>query len=123
MAISSVIPQIRTTNLEQSIDFYVNKLGLELEFRFQDFYAGIRAGTGRLHLKLVDDPDPSIDFVRQGDHLHLYFPTRDAARLAQTLKSRGVSLLTEPHSTDYTTSEFSILDDQGHTLFFSQSDE
>lgn len=121
MSVTQVIPQVRTTDIEESVDFYVNKLGFELDFRYGDFYAGIRAGEGRIHLKLVDDKDPSIDFVRQGDHLHLYFPTHDVLSTARELKARGVAFLTEPHDTDYSTNEFSLLDNQGHTLFFSES--
>ena len=72
MSVSGVISQIRTTDLDESIAFYTGKIGLELEFRFEDFYAGIRAGDQSFHLKLVDEKDPSIDFVSEGDHLHLY---------------------------------------------------
>ena len=77
MSVSGVITQIRTTDLDGSIDFYVSKLGLELEFRYQDFYAATKAGDQVFHLKLVDEKDPSIDFVSKGDHLHLYFTTND----------------------------------------------
>ena len=121
MPVTQVIPQIRTTDIEASIDFYVNRLGFELDFRYQDFYAGIKAGDGLFHLKLVDDTDPSIDFVRQGDHLHLYFPTNDVRAMAQNLKARGVAFLTELHDTDYSSSEFSIADNQGHILYFSEN--
>jgi catechol 2,3-dioxygenase-like lactoylglutathione lyase family enzyme len=81
MSISGVIPQLRTTNLAESISFYTVKLGLALDFQYEDFYAGIRAGGQRLHLKLVDDTDPSIAFVDQGEHFHdqghtLYFGER-----------------------------------------------
>jgi catechol 2,3-dioxygenase-like lactoylglutathione lyase family enzyme len=63
MAISGVIPPLRTTDLKSSIRFYTTKLGLQLEFQYQDFYAGIRAGNQVFHLKLVDEKDPSILFV------------------------------------------------------------
>ena len=60
--------QIRTTSLDASIDYYVSKLGFELDFRFEDFYAGIRVTDDlSIHLKLVDAPDPSIEFVQKGD--------------------------------------------------------
>ena len=72
MAISGVIPQLRTTDLRSSIRFYTTKLGLQLEFQYQDFYAGIRAGNQVFHLKLVDEKDPSIRFVEDGEHFHLY---------------------------------------------------
>lgn len=120
MSVIQIIPQIRTTDIEQSIDFYVNKLGFELGFRYEDFYAGINAGNGAIHLKLVDDKCPSIDFVRQGNHLHLYFPTEDVLETARNFKASGVTFLTEPHDTDYSRNEFSIVDNQGHVLHFAE---
>ena len=63
MQISSAISQLRTMDLSESIRFYTTKVGLTLEFQYQDFYAGIRAGGQLFHLKLVDEKDPSIEFV------------------------------------------------------------
>jgi catechol 2,3-dioxygenase-like lactoylglutathione lyase family enzyme len=54
MSSLSVTTQLRTTNLEESIEFYVSKLGLELGFRYEDSYAGINVGNQQFHLKLVD---------------------------------------------------------------------
>ena len=69
MEIEELVPQLRTTDLERAIHFYTRKLGFALSFRYQGFYAGIRCGDRMIHLKLVDDPDPGIDFVRSGQHL------------------------------------------------------
>jgi catechol 2,3-dioxygenase-like lactoylglutathione lyase family enzyme len=44
MLISRVTPQLRTCDLDASVRFYTEKVGLVLEFRYSDFYAGIRAG-------------------------------------------------------------------------------
>ncbi len=72
MQIVESAPQLRITDLERAIRFYTEKLGFVLAFRHQDFYAGVRCGEAMIHLKLVDDPDPGIDFVRSGQHLHVY---------------------------------------------------
>ena len=120
MAISSVIAQLRTTNLSQSIRFYTEKVGLTLEFQYQDFYAGIRAGNQVFHLKLVDEKDPSIAFVDKGDHFHLYFGTDDVQTVADMLKRNGVRLVKDVHDTPWGTRELAIKDDQGHTLYFGQ---
>jgi catechol 2,3-dioxygenase-like lactoylglutathione lyase family enzyme len=120
MAISSVITQLRTTNLSQSIRFYTEKVGLTLEFQYQDFYAGIRAGNQVFHLKLVDEKDPSIAFVDKGDHFHLYFGTDDVQAIADALKRNGVRLVKDVHDTPWGTRELAIKDDQGHTLYFGQ---
>jgi catechol 2,3-dioxygenase-like lactoylglutathione lyase family enzyme len=121
MTISSVIAQLRTTDLDESVRFYTEKIGLALEFRYEDFYAGIRAGSQVFHLKLVDSKDPSIKFVDDGEHFHLYFGTEDVAALAAMLKQRGIRLVRDVHATPWGTRELVIKDDQGHTLYFGQS--
>jgi catechol 2,3-dioxygenase-like lactoylglutathione lyase family enzyme len=121
MQISSAIAQLRTTDLAGSIHFYTTKVGLTLEFQYQDFYAGIRAGNQLFHLKLADEKDPSIEFVDEGEHFHLYLETDDAAAAAEALKRNGVRLVKDLHETAWGTREFVIKDDQGHTLYFGES--
>ncbi|MEP7044572.1 MAG: VOC family protein [Dokdonella sp.] len=121
MRISSAIAQLRTTDLAASIDFYITKIGLNLEFQYQDFYAGIRAGNQLFHLKLVDEKDPSIAFVDEGGHFHLYLETDDVAATAEALQRNGVQLVKDVHETAWQTREFVIKDDQGHTLYFGES--
>lgn len=120
MTISGVIPQLRTTDLDASIDFYVATLGFELAFRYQDFYAGIAVGNQAFHLKLVDTLDPSIEFVSVGGHLHLYFTTDDVDAEARRLTSRNVELWRDIQQTSWGTREFWVRDNQGHLLCFGQ---
>ena len=120
MRIMSVVPQLRTTNLAASVRFYTKMLGGTLEFQYEDFYAGIRLGNQVVHLKLVDEPDPSIAFVREGEHFDLYLETDDVATAAETLRPRGVQFARELHQTPWGTREFVIEDDQGHTLYFGE---
>ena len=120
MQISSAISQLRTTDLAESIRFYTTKVGLTLEFQYQDFYAGSRAGSQLFHLKLSDEKDPSIEFVDKGEHFHLYFETDDASAAA-ALKRSEVPLVKDVHETAWGTREFVIKDDQGHTLYFGES--
>jgi catechol 2,3-dioxygenase-like lactoylglutathione lyase family enzyme len=120
MPVTGVIPQLRTTDLRASLAFYTGRVGLTVEFRYEDFYAGVRAGEQVFHLKQVDTKDPSIDFVEHGGHLHLYLQTPDADAMAAELKARGVRLVEEVHDTPWRTRELVIHDDQGHTLYFGQ---
>jgi catechol 2,3-dioxygenase-like lactoylglutathione lyase family enzyme len=121
MQISSAIAQLRTTDLVESIRFYVTKVGLTLEFQYEEFYAGIRAGSQLFHLKLVDEKDPSIDFVAKGEHFHLYLQTDDVSAAAAALKRNGVRFVKDVHETAWGTKECVINDDQGHTLYFGES--
>jgi catechol 2,3-dioxygenase-like lactoylglutathione lyase family enzyme len=121
MKISGAIAQLRTTDLPASIRFYTETVGLILEFQYEDFYAGIRAGGQLFHLKHVDEKDPSIDFVDEGGHFHLYLETDDAAATAEALKRNGVPLVKDVHETAWGTRELVIRDDQGHTLYFGEA--
>ena len=122
MNVSRCVTQLRTTDIEKSIAFYTTIMGFSLEFRFGDFYAGIRAGKQVFHLKLVDEPDPSIEFVRAGEHFHLYFETDDVAAAAQSLKDAGVHLVRDIHRTEWGATEVILEDDQGHRLHLAQPD-
>jgi catechol 2,3-dioxygenase-like lactoylglutathione lyase family enzyme len=120
MQISGIVPQLRTTDLASSLSFYTNKLGMSLEFQYEDFYAGVRAGSNVIHLKQTDEKDPSVDYVDQGDHFHLYLETEDIEAVAAELKSNGVTLVKDVHDTPWSTRELIIKDEQGHTLYFGQ---
>lgn len=121
MLISRITPQLRTQDLESSIRFYTDTVGLVLEFRYADFYAGIRAGAQVFHLKQVDSIDPSIAYVDDEDHFHLYLGTDDVAAVAERLKAKGVALRQEPKDTLWQTRELIFLDDQGHTIYVGQA--
>lgn len=120
MAITGIVPQLRTTDMSSSIGFYTEKLGFSVEFRYQDFYAGIRAGNQTFHLKLVDEKDPSIAYVDECEHFHLYLETKNLSDLAAQLKADGVPLIKEVHETAWSTREIVIRDDQGHTLYLGE---
>jgi catechol 2,3-dioxygenase-like lactoylglutathione lyase family enzyme len=118
--INSVVTQLRTTDLARSIRFYTETLGFTLEFQYDDFYAGVRAGAHTVHLKLVDETDPSVEFVSRGEHFHLYIQVHDVAAAAEQLRERGVHFAKALHATEWGTREFVITDDQGHTVYFGQ---
>jgi len=120
MQISNVIAQLRTTDLAGSIRFYTALPGFALAFQYEDFYAGIRAGTQLFHLKLVDAKDPSIDVVAHEDHFHLYFETLDVDAAAAACRRAGVRIVKDVHQTPWRTRELVIRDDQGHTLYFGE---
>lgn len=120
MHITSVIAQLRTTDLAASIAFYTAKLGFTLEFQYEDFYAGVRSGPYVVHLKLVDAPDPSIAFVDQEEHFHLYLETADIVATADALERNGVRISRGVHETAWGTRECIVKDNVGHTLYFGQ---
>ena len=120
MAITGIVPQLRTTDMDSSVRFYTEKLGFTVEFRYDDFYAGLQTGDRQIHLKLVDEKDPSIAYVHEGGHLHLYLETAGVSEFAAKLKALGVPLVKDVHETAWSTREIVVRDDQGHTLYFGE---
>ena len=120
MRISGAIPQLRTTDLGSSIRFYTEKVGLTLEFQYEDFYAGIRAGGQVFHLKLADQKVPSIAFVdRGGTFISTSRRTTPRTRPRCSGATRGDHRDGGArHALGHR--EFVIKDDQGHTLYFGQ---
>jgi catechol 2,3-dioxygenase-like lactoylglutathione lyase family enzyme len=121
MRITGIVPQLRTTDMASSIRFYTEKLGFSVEFKYEDFYAGIRVGGQVFHLKLVDEKDPSIPYVDAGEHFHLYLETNGVVGFAARLKANGVQLAKDVHETPWKTREIVIHDDQGHTLYLGEA--
>jgi hypothetical protein len=97
MAITGITPQLRTTDIASSIRFYAEKLRFSVDFNYQDVYVGLRSGDHVVHLKRVDESDPSISYVDDGDHLHLYIgcewrhPSGRTAQGQQCLSGEGRS--------------------------------
>ena len=114
----SYITQLRTTDLEQALNFYTNTLGYKTAFRYEDFYAGIDIDGQVLHLKLVDETDPSIEFVAQGDHFHLYIEVADLEARHEDLDGGGahVSVIkVQPWGR-----EFVVIDPEGHRIYYAE---
>ena len=118
MEIEALVPQLRTTDLDRAIHFYTKKLGFALSFKYQDFYAGVSSGEWMIHLKLVDDPDPSIDFVRDGQHLHLHIGVRDIQAALRHVEEAGVKIVEGIADRPWGITEFVVEDPDGHTLYF-----
>ena len=120
MAVKEIVLQLRTVDIDRALAFYIEKLGFTLSFRHEDFYAGIETAGYMIHLKLVDDLDPGIDFVRQGEHLHLHITVDDIESEYGRIREAGVTIREELTIKPWNMREFVVEDPDGHTIYFSQ---
>jgi catechol 2,3-dioxygenase-like lactoylglutathione lyase family enzyme len=120
MAVKEIVLQLRTVDIDRALAFYIDELGFTLSFRYEDFYAGIETAGYMVHLKLVDNPDPGIDFVRRGEHLHLNITVDDIESEYGRIREAGVTIREELTIKPWNMREFVVEDPDGHTIYFSQ---
>src|ERR1700743_2594180 len=117
--IKQMSPQLRVTDVERSIEFYTKQLGFELEFRYEDFYAGIIKDGYSIHLKLTDQP---IAQKQQDDHapLELMLSVERILDLYKELLNRTVWIIQPLRQMPYG-NEFYIADPDGNVIAFFEN--
>lgn len=115
--IKKMSPQLLVTDIEHSIEFYTKKLGFDLEFRYEDFYAGIIKDSYSIHLK---SGKPSIEerkSKRENDNLDIVFSVEDVEELYEEFVNKSVEIIQPLCDRSYGR-EFYIADPDGYILAF-----
>lgn len=110
-------PQFLVSDLGRSLEFYTKELGFEIDFLYEDFYAGIAKNGHSIHLKLGEaDAGESLD-KRKNEHLDIMFSVDDIQVLFDAIKNRPV-VITQPLREMPYGFEFYITDPDGYILSF-----
>ncbi|WP_342084953.1 glyoxalase superfamily protein [Dyadobacter sp. OTU695] len=115
--IKQITPILRVINLELAIQFYMEQLGFKLDFRYEDFYAGIEKDGHPVHLKMVDRI-AGEDFMRRNDEdVCLLFSVNDIAELFQEISAKPIHIVQPLREMPYG-KEFYIADPDGNLIAF-----
>ena len=115
--LGSPIPILHVRHVEDALSYYVNRLGFEVDFRYENDpqnYAGVKRDQVRLH---VQRQDPGHFENGNGGHLRFRIPVDDPDLLFTEYRAMGV--LEEDiqvHDTDWGTREFGFEDPDGNGL-------
>jgi catechol 2,3-dioxygenase-like lactoylglutathione lyase family enzyme len=115
--IKNMSPLFVVVNLEQSIDFYTQKLGFEIDFRYEDFYAGIARDGFSIHLKSGYAANEEKASRRDSEHVDITFSVSDIHSLFEAIKSMQVTIVQPLRQMPYG-SEFYIADPDWYILSF-----
>jgi catechol 2,3-dioxygenase-like lactoylglutathione lyase family enzyme len=117
----TVIPQLRISNAQRSLAFYVEALGFEVDWEHQ-FEPGYP-----LFFQLTREQQTIFLTEHAGDCEvggAVYFRVPDAASLCATFVARGAVPREAPAATPWGTVEFMLIDPDGNRLrFASEADE
>jgi catechol 2,3-dioxygenase-like lactoylglutathione lyase family enzyme len=116
-----IAPVLRVADLERSLAFYRERLGFELEFSYEGFYASVQREGCRIHLQCGPaTPRDQAEFERR-EHIDACIGVRDARALYEGLGGRQLAFTVPLRRMPYGT-EFYVRDPDGYVLGFIQGD-
>ena len=112
-------PQFVVADLSKAIEFYTTKLGFEVEFTHEDFYAGIIKDGHSIHLKTKHSIGERIN-KRKNEDLDVVFSVEGIEELYAELANRSVEF-TQPLRDMPYGKEFYLEDPDGYVISFMEA--
>lgn len=114
-----VAPVFGVADLARSLSFYCDRLGFEIEFNYEGFYAGVHRDGCHIHLKCVGPRARDQAAFEAAEHIDACFGVRDAQQVAARLSAAGAQFSSPLRTMPYGT-EFYVTDPDGYVLGFIQ---
>ena len=109
-------PQLLVAHLEDSIEFYTKKLGFSLDFRYEDFYAGIVKDSHSIHLKSGTQMERGTN---NNQDLTIIFSVDRIEHLYEEVLSKSIEIVQPLRNMPYGR-EFYIADPDGNHIAFME---
>lgn len=115
--IRSMSPLLLVADLGQSMAFYAGHLGFTVDFRYEDFYAGMVKDNFTIHFK-CGKPDPAErENRKKNEDLDLVFAVSGIGALYDAMKGGPVQIIQPLREMPYGR-EFYISDPDGYIISF-----
>ena len=115
--IKKMSPQFLVSDIEHSIGFYIKKLGFDIEFRYEDFYAGIIKDGCSIHLKSGKLLIAQRKSKRDKEDLDIIFSVEGVEELYEDFLNKSVEIIQPLCDRPYG-KEFYIADPDGYIIAF-----
>src|SRR5688572_14994066 len=87
--LTGIAPQFLVDDLPTAITYYQEKLGFDLDFCYESFYASVSRDGFAIHLKCAPKTIADRSHRKQHEHLDVYIGVVGVATLHDELRSRG----------------------------------
>ena len=115
--IKRMSPQLLVADVDRSIEFYTKKLGFDVDFRYEDFYAGIIKDGYSIHLKVNRSSIEERENRRTNDDLNIIFSVDGIEGLYEELLNKSVEFIQLLRDMPYG-KEFYVADPDGNIIAF-----
>ena len=118
--ITSLAPQFLVDDLSAAIDYYRDRLGFELDFVYESFYASVSRDGFSIHLKCAPKTVANRTHRKQNEHRDTYVGIRGIEALFDELKSKGAHIIRALEERPWGCKDFYVEDLDGYLLCFSE---
>lgn len=118
--INSMSPQFVVTDIDSSIEFYTASLGFDIDFRYEDFYAGVTKEGFTMHLKSGSPSAEERQRKRVNEDLDFVFSVFNIEALHRQLSGKLVEIIQPLREMPYG-KEFYISDPDGYIISFLET--
>jgi catechol 2,3-dioxygenase-like lactoylglutathione lyase family enzyme len=112
--LTGIAPQFLVDDLDRAIAYYRDRLGFELEFTYQSFYAGVT------HLKHAPKVVADREHRKRNEHLDAYISVSGIRGLFSELQTRGAEVVKPLEERPWACLDFYVEDPDGYILCFSE---
>ena len=118
--VTGVAPQFLVDDLARAIAYYRDKLGFELDFAYESFYASVSRDGFAIHLKCAPKSPGDREHRKQNEHLDAYLAVCGIRGLFSELSARGAHVLKRLEERPWGCLDFYVQDPDGYILCFSE---
>jgi catechol 2,3-dioxygenase-like lactoylglutathione lyase family enzyme len=118
--LTGIAPQFLVDDLDRAIAYYRDKLGFELDFAYQSFYASVTRDGFAIHLKHAPKLTAERVHHKQNEHLDAYISVSGIRALFNELQTRGAQVIKPLEEKPWACLDFYVEDPDGYILCFSE---
>ena len=118
--VTGIAPQFLVDDLDRAIAYYCDKLGFELDFMYQSFYASVTRDGFAIHLKHGPILAAEREHRKQHEHLDAYISVAGIRGLYGELEKSGAQIIKPLEERPWACLDFYVEDPDGYILCFSE---
>ena len=119
--ITGIVPQFLVDDLDRAIVYYRDRLGFDLDFVYDSFYASVSRDGFAIHLKDAAKTVADRANRKQNEHLDAYIAVSGIRELFSELQRRQAVVIKPLEQKPWACLEFYVEDPDGYILCFSES--
>lgn len=118
--ITGIIPQFLVDDLERAIAYYRDRLGFELDFTYDSFYASVSRNGFAIHLKEAPKLVADRAHRKENEHMDAHVRVSGIRGLFDELQQRGADVIRPLEERPWACLDFYVEDPDGYILCFSE---